>query len=145
MEDVEKIIDKTHKRIRLVKYFECINLAIALAILVIELVVNPEEHFCKYALTVGLVTDIILLIVTFILMKHAREKLKHNCVRLKLVSQGYYDFCYCFISPDKLTFLQGPKTDDEKTMIIIIRRNGYIYSFYMRKEEIAAMFEPMFK
>ena len=156
MEDVKKIIDRANKyfkRAKLLEYFEWIAIVIGWAIFAIAVCVytgksDPKAILLGFGSLAAFVVVMVLLIVKFTLVKHAKkegEELKHNCVRLKLVSQGYFDFCSFFISPNKVTFLQGPKTDDEKTMIIFIWENGEIESRDMRKEEIAAMFEPMFK
>lgn len=155
-EDVEKRIGKikkAHKRYGLLRCSGWISAIIAFAMAIILVIFNVFNiyYFMDFVcyLVLGLcVVGLALTIVQETLMKHASkevEELKHNYVRLKLVSQGYYDFCSFFISPDKTTFLQGPKTNDEKILIIFVWEAGTIDSSKMTEEEFKAMFEPMFK
>lgn len=73
------------------------------------------------------------------------EALRRDCIRLKLVSQGHFNFLSLFTSPDEVTFLHDPKNDGEKFTVILIMKDGTIKSCDMRKEEADQMFEPMFK
>lgn len=155
MEDVEKRIGKikkAHERDGLLCCFGRINTIIGYVIIIIMMIMMAfklESPMIVVYIGGGSFTAAIALhIASYTLMKHASkevEELKHNYVRLKLVSQGYFDFCSFFISPDETTFLQGPKIDDEKTLIIYVWEDGTIDSSKMTKEELEAMFEPMFK
>lgn len=162
MEDVKKTIA------RVKKYFNCASkldsfAAIMLAVLGLVFLVGglllnmfsitkiaDMWLILIVAICLGVaIIGIALLVLSCALLKRAKkdtETLRRNCMRLKPISQGHFDFLSLFVSsPDKLTFLQGPKTDDEKTMIILIWGNEAIDSCDMREEEAKTIFEPMFK
>lgn len=164
-EDVEKVINRikeAHKRVNSIltcrAYLShtvgvAIIVAIVIAILTIHGFVLKDEGIGLSVAYSGMA--LVLIIIAWILnlfakeiQKHAKKDtkvLKSRCTRLKPISQGYYDVLSVFTSPDEVTFLQVSKNEDKEFVILIIMEDEMIKSREMTKEELEAMFEPMFK
>lgn len=154
MKDVIKAIDMVKKwEIRDEKFENFITWAIIVQILIVTATlanIFDKDYSSIIALCVFLAITIVIVIVQYVCLskskKRAREatdELEHNYARLKLVSKGCFDILSFFTSPDKVTFLQGPKFDGGITVVILIMQNGTIKTCNMDSKEVTAMFEPM--
>ena len=152
MKDVINAIDMVKKwEIRDEKFENYFDLAIIVHILIVAMgIANivASDYTNVIAWCVIWAINIVMNIVQYVCLskskKRAREatdELKHKYARLKLVSQGYFNFCSLFISPDKVTFLQGPKFDGGITVVILIMENGTIETCEMDSKEVDTMFE----
>lgn len=154
MKDVIKAIDMVEKwKIRDEKFENYITWAIIVHIPIVGMVIanivaSDYTHLIVWCVifAINIVMDIVQCVCLSKSKKRAREatdELKHNYARLKLVSKGCFDILSFFTSPDKITFLQGPKFDGGITVVILIMKNGTIETCEMDSKEVATMFEQM--